>query len=120
VAVAIHMPLDPETELCCLRAAQQAPEIEGRLLGLPRRRKRRGLLGSCAMSNAMALVVQDVPAKRLPRTSPEVRKPSMHAKLLAGVARGRVIVMVLLLTLLEVRAPHVHRTSHRRLRRRKL
>jgi hypothetical protein len=72
------------------------------------------------MSNATALVVQDVPMKRLLRIDPKVRRPSMHAKLLAGVARGRVIMTVLLLTLLGVRAPHVPRTYRHRLRQRKL
>jgi hypothetical protein len=119
VAATIHTPLDPGTELCCLRAAQQTPETEGRLLGLPHRRKRCGLLRSCAMSNAMALVVQDVPTRGPLRINPEVCRLSMHAKLLAGVAHDRVIMMVHLLTLLGARAPHAHRTSRRRLRRRK-
>jgi hypothetical protein len=53
------------------------------------------------------------------RINLKVRRPSMHAKLLVEVAHGRVIVTVLLLTPLGVRAPHVPRTCHRRLRQRK-
>ena len=71
------------------------------------------------MNSAATLVVLSVPKERPLSITLEMRGDSMHAKMLVEAARGRGTVMELLLTRLEVRAPHVPRTFRRRLHQQK-
>jgi hypothetical protein len=110
LATSILAPPGPEMVLCWPRSVQQTPRMVRCLPRHLRRRTRRNHLRLHVTNSAVTSQAPDVLWKRPLCIDLEMRMTIMHTNMLEESRHGRWDVKLLLLTLLEVRAPCAPRT----------